>query len=69
MRKKRYNSRKFLVKTKIHKLNSLVVQWLGLCASTTGDIGLIPGWGTKRDDKKNYIVKKTNICLFGDTPW
>ena len=26
---------------------SLVVQWLGFCASTAGDIGLIPGRGTK----------------------
>ena len=25
----------------------LVVQWLGLCASTAGDMGLIPGRGTK----------------------
>ena len=27
--------------------NSLVVQWLGLCASTAGGPGLISGWGTK----------------------
>ena len=26
---------------------SLVVQWLRICASTAGDVGLIPGWGTK----------------------
>ena len=26
--------------------NSLVVQWLGLCPSTAGGIGLIPGRGT-----------------------
>ena len=26
---------------------SLVVQWFRLCASTAGDVGLIPGWGTK----------------------
>ena len=26
---------------------SLVVQWLGLCTSTAGDVGSIPGWGTK----------------------
>ena len=26
---------------------SLVVQWLGLCASTAGDTGSIPGWGNK----------------------
>ena len=26
---------------------SLVVQWLGLCASTARDMGSIPGWGTK----------------------
>ena len=27
--------------------NSLVVQWLGLHASTAGGPGSIPGWGTK----------------------
>ena len=27
--------------------NSLVVQWLGLVAFTTEDLGKIPGWGTK----------------------
>ena len=27
--------------------NSLVVQCLGLCASTGGGPGSIPGWGTK----------------------
>ena len=26
--------------------NSLVVQWLGLRASTAGGTGSIPGWGT-----------------------
>ena len=27
--------------------NSLVVQWIGLHASTAGGTGLIPGWRTK----------------------
>ena len=27
--------------------NSLVVQWLELCAITAGDMGFIPGGGTK----------------------
>ena len=27
--------------------SSLVVQCLGLCTSTAGDMGPIPGWGTK----------------------
>ena len=27
--------------------NSLVIQWLGLHASTAGGIGSVPGWGTK----------------------
>ena len=26
---------------------SLVVQWLRLCGSTAGDVGLIPGWGSQ----------------------
>ena len=45
---------------------SLVVQWLRLCASTAGGLGLIPGQGTKiphatwhNQKKKN---KKTKNC-------
>ena len=26
--------------------NFLVVQWLGLCTSSAGGLGLLPGWGT-----------------------
>ena len=26
---------------------SLVVQWLRLCGSTAGGVGLIPGWGSQ----------------------
>ena len=29
------------------KADSLVVQWLGLCAFTAEGQGLTPGWGTK----------------------
>ena len=29
------------------KLEGLPWQWLGLCASTAGGTGSIPGWGTK----------------------
>ena len=43
---------------------SLVVQWLGLHASTTGGLGLIANWGTKilyatwhGKKKKLYIYK------------
>ena len=32
--------------------NSLVVQRLGLCASTAGGMGSIPGQGTKRSEAK-----------------
>ena len=43
--------------------NSLAVQWLGLHASTAGDTGFIPGWGTKiphaaRHSQKNKINNK-----------
>ena len=37
------------IETVILKLltgNSLVVHWLGVCASTAGGTGSIPGWGT-----------------------
>ena len=33
--------------SKICQGTSLVVQWLGLCASNAGVIGTIPGWETK----------------------
>ena len=33
--------------TKYIQGTSLVVQWLRLCASIAGGMGLIPGWGTK----------------------
>ena len=47
--------------------NSLAVQWLGLCASKAGSLGLIPHWGTKipasgtaKKKKKEYIIGKNN---------
>ena len=42
MRKAKGNS--FL---KPHLGTSLAVQWLKLCSSTAGDLGLIPGQGTR----------------------
>ena len=33
--------------TQTHFKNFLEVQWLRLCVSTAGGMGLIPGWGTK----------------------
>ena len=47
----------------------LLVQWLRLCASNAGDVGLIPGWGTKishamwhgqkkKKEKKDIYLKK-----------
>ena len=46
---------------------SLEVQWLRLCASYAGSIGLIPGWGTKiphttwHSQKIKLKNKQTNI--------
>ena len=37
---------------------SLVVQWLRLCASNTGDVGLISGQGTKMPHAGWYSKKK-----------
>ena len=43
---------------------SLVVQWLGLCASTAGGMGSIPGGGTKIPHAPWYGQKqKEKICL------
>ena len=50
----------------VHKTtfgNSLVVQWLGLWASISGDMGCIPGWGTKIPHAAG-CGKKKNIKLF-----
>ena len=53
---------------------SLVVQWLRLYASTTGDMGSIPGGGTKipqaawcgPNNNNNIFVKiSKNICKSG----
>ena len=48
--------------------NSLVVQWLRLCAFTVEGLGSIPGWGTKilqdtqhGQKKKNKSKKKSQI--------
>ena len=38
---------------------SLLVQWLGLCTSTAGGVGLISGWGTKISHAAQ-CSKKTN---------
>ena len=42
-----------------------MIQWLGLCASTAGGTGLIPGWATRipyaaqhsKKKKKNNFAK------------
>ena len=48
----------------IHR-NSLVVQWLGLCISTLGAPGSIPGWGTKipQDTWHSQKKKKKKIYI------
>ena len=41
--------------------NSLVVQWLRLCASTAGDAGSIPGQGTKIPHAGRHCQIKNKI--------
>ena len=43
---------------------SLVVQWLGLCASTAGGTGLIPGWGTRTPNASWSGKKNLYIYIF-----
>ena len=66
----------------LHKIwvlgTSLAVQWLRLCASTTGGTGLIPGQGTKipraaqcSQKKKDLSVRRTleeNLSSFQAHP-
>jgi len=44
----------------------LVVQWLRLCASTAGGVGLIPNWGTKilHVVENGYIYTYIYICVY-----
>ena len=41
----------------------MVIQWLGLCASTAGDMGLIPVWATKiqHATQHGHKKKKKNV--------
>ena len=59
---------------------SLGVQWLGLWASTSGGMGLIPGWGTKilqakikqnnfKKMKKKLASKQWNQEALDTPPW
>ena len=51
---------------------SLSVQWLRLCISNAGDMGLIPGQGTKisrvtqcgQGEKKIFLIKKKKRALW-----
>ena len=57
-----------------HFGTSLVVQWLRLCASNAGDMGSIPGQGTKiphacrARKKKKKTNQKTELCCFAAMP-
>ena len=42
---------------------SLVVQWLRLCASTAGNVGVIPGWETKIPHAKGHSQKNILYAL------
>ena len=50
--------------------NSLVVQWLGLCAFTAEGPGSIPGQGTKipqatANNNKKMLHERTELCVNG----
>ena len=44
--------------------NSLAVQWLGLCAFTTMDLGLISGQGTSILQAVQYNQKKELFTIY-----
>ena len=48
----------------------LAVQWLRLCTSTAGGVGVIPGWGTKLSytawQKKNSLAQKHSHYTHND---
>ena len=43
---------------------SLVVQWLGLCASSVGGLGLIPGQGTRSHMPQLRLSIAKQISIF-----
>ena len=49
---------------KIRFGTSMVVQWLRLHTSTAGDMGLIPGWGTKVPHALRGVAKKKKKIKF-----
>ena len=56
--------------TKVQLGTSLVVQWLKLCISTAGVIGLLPSWGTQiphATPSGQKISKEINLFLKGAT--
>lgn len=36
-------------------MTSLVVQWMRLCASSLGDVGLIPSWETESPHAEGHM--------------
>ena len=52
------------VKKKREGGNSLVAQWLGLCAVTPDGPGSVPGWGTKIPQAMAQPEKRTREVLF-----
>ena len=36
-------------------MTSLVVRWMRLCASSSGDMGLIPGWETESPHAEGHM--------------
>ena len=48
---------------------SLVVQWLRLCTSTVGEVGLIPGWGSSVCCEVQPKRKKKKTRELGQWLW
>ena len=48
---------------------SQVVQWLGLCTSTAGSLGSIPGWGRycKSSGQKKKMWARSSSCCYSVT--
>lgn len=68
-----------ICRTQLQKIKtsetSLIIQWLQLCASNEGDMGCIPGWGSKIphapwcDQTKKEIKKKKIKNLDSKAKW
>ena len=75
LKKERGKGRQHCSLKDVQNGTSLAVQWLRLCASNAGDMGSIPGWGTKiphaaqgsQSEKKKKVQENQRMWASGES--